>query len=122
MRFLNTIGQRKENRAFTMIEVVVATVIFSLAMAGIFASISNLRQPAVESTQEVTAAFIGKRILEDLRGEVNAETWQAGKLAPGIHNNLPPITQGNQTYTATYTVTDDTDGTSARQVTLNISW
>ncbi len=121
MRFLNTIGQRKENRAFTMIEVVVATVIFSLAMAGIFASISNLRQPAVESTQEVTAAFIGKRILEDLRGEVNAETWNAGKLTRGIHN-LPDIVQGNQTYTATYTVTDDTDGTSARQVTLNISW
>lgn len=104
-----------------MTEVVIATLIFSLAMAGVFASISNLRQPAIESTQEVTAAFIGKRVLEDLRKDVSAATWNSGNLAIGTYGPIEAAKVGNQTYFYNYIVTSD-PGTNARQVTLNVYW
>lgn len=122
MKILGKIRKKNTRIGFTMTEVIIATLIFSLAMAGVFASISELRQPAVDSSQEVTAAFVGKRILEDLRSEVSAETWNStGNLIPGsTYTNT--VVVGNTTYTTSYTVTTDPDGTSARKVILNITW
>ncbi len=122
MKILAKLHQKTRLKAFTLTEVVIATVIFSLAMAGVFASISNLRQPAVESSQEVTAAFIGKKILNDLRSEVSAPTWNTtGNLTLGPHGPLTAINVGGIDYTPTYIVEAD-PGTNARKVTLNISW
>ena len=105
-----------------MTEVIVATVIFTLAMAGVFASISQLREPAVESTQEVTAAFLGKRILEDLRSQVNGASWNTtGNLVYGTYTMANVVVSG-KTYFPVYTVTSDPNGTNARKVTLNVTW
>jgi prepilin-type N-terminal cleavage/methylation domain-containing protein len=124
MKILKQVRKKTPLLGFTMTEVIVATLIFSLAMAGVFASISELRQPAVESTQEVTAAFIGKRILEDLRSQVNAQSWDtAGSdLELGTHTGPGPFLIGGRSYTSTYTVIADLNGTSARQVILNVTW
>lgn len=121
MKTLKSLLRKNKIEAFTMTEIIVATVIFTLGIAGLFTTISSLRQPAIESTQEVTAAFIGKRILEDLRGEVNAASWDSGKLATGTHT-MSPINVDGRSYNATYTVLNDPAGTNARQVTLNIIW
>lgn len=122
MKILGKIQKNYKKIGFTMTEVIIATLIFTLAMAGVFASVSELRQPAVESTEEVTAAFVGKHILEDLRMQVSAETWNStGNLIPGsTYTNS--VVVGSRTYYTTYTVTSDPDGTSARKVILNITW
>lgn len=125
MKIFRIISQKNKIQAFTMTEVVIATVIFSLAMAGVFASIANLREPAVESSQEVTAAFIGKRVLDDLRSAVNAESWNdpaTGRLLANTTYPITPVVVSGRTYNGTYRVIDDPNGTSARQVTLNITW
>lgn len=120
MKILSTIHRKKKKEAFTITEVVIATMIFTLAMAGVFASISQLRQPAAESTQEVTAAFFGKWVLDDLRRQVSADTWNNGILANGSTGTITNTIDG-RTYNATYFVVDD-PGTNARQVTLNVTW
>lgn len=122
MKILGKIRKNDKKIGFTMTEVIIATLIFTLAMAGVFASISELRQPAVESTQEVTAAFVGKRILEDLRSQVSAETWNStGNLILGS-TYTDSFSVSSTTYYTTYTVTSDPDGTSARKVILNVTW
>ena len=112
----------QSKQGFTLMEVVISVILFGLAMAGVFTSISQLRQPAVESTEEVTAAFLGKRVLDDLRTQVTAETWNGttSLLYPGnTYTNSFSI--NGKTYTTTYYVENDTS-TSARKVTMNITW
>lgn len=125
MKIFYRLYQKNKTQAFTITEVIIATIIFSLAMAGVFSSIANLRAPSVESSQEVTAAFIGKRVLDDLRSSVNAESWNdpaTGKLLPGTTYPITPVVVSGKTYNGTYSVSPDPDGTNARQVTLNIMW
>lgn len=121
MKIIGSIREQENSPGFTITEVVVAAVIFTIAMAGIFTSISYLRQPAVESSEEVTAAFIGKKILDDLRSQVSAQTWADNSLLSiGDHNTS--VTVGNIEYQITYTVEPDPGGTGARRVTMNVTW
>ena len=122
MKIIGSIRRKKSSTGFTITEVIVAAVIFTIAMAGIFTSISNLRQPAAESSQEVTAAFIGKKILDNLRTQVSAQTWNGvdGLLSLGTHSNS--VTVGNMIYDVMYNVENDPAGTGARRVTLNVTW
>ena len=108
---------------FSIVEVIIATVIFSIVAAGLFATISSLNQPAQESQEAVTAVLIAKQILEELYTEVNATTWDetANKLTVSGPTDLAPIVIGGKTYTPTKTVTADPD-TSGRYVTLTVSW
>ncbi len=125
---------------FTITEVIVSAVIFSLAAAGIFATVSSLNQAGGESSQEISAAYIGKQVLEDLRKEIDAATWNTGALGltadgtcPGaaalnhILSDIPAyaadtITVGSITYTPAYLVECDPDGTSAKRVTMTVTW
>jgi type II secretory pathway pseudopilin PulG len=116
--------------AFSLVEVVVATLVFSLAAAGIIATISALTQPAAQSSREVKAAMLGKQILENLRNSVDAETWgqATSPLSPigGPHNNgtydaIFPIPIDGTDYTPTYQVTDDPD-TEGIWVNTTITW
>jgi prepilin-type N-terminal cleavage/methylation domain-containing protein len=115
--------RRQKNEGFTVVEVIVASVIFALTAAGIFATVSALNQPATESSEEVTAVFLGKRILEDLRKDVDATTWTGGPLDPANSPyTMNAVVVDGVTYTPVYSVMNDPNGTSARKVTLNILW
>lgn len=106
---------------FTIVEVVVAALIFALAVTGVFSAIGALRGPAVASKEDITAAFVGKQVLEDLRTEVDAETWTTGSLANGNYT-LPAVTVDGVAYTPSYLVTNDPGGTQAKKVDLTITW
>lgn len=108
-------------KGFTVTEVVISALIFSIAAAGMFATVSALRQPAAESADEVAAAFLGKRILDDLRAELDATTWDSGNFSVGTHPMAPVVIDGI-TFTPSYDVIADPAGTGARKVTLDITW
>ncbi|MCK5580381.1 MAG: hypothetical protein KAJ18_03820 [Candidatus Omnitrophica bacterium] len=115
----------KSREAFTMTEVVVAAIVFTLASSGIIATVTSLNKPAAESTEYVTAAFLGKKILEGLRKEVDGETWNEGALVPCDSSNpytMQEIIIDDVYYTPIYIVEADPNGTSARKVTLNMLW
>lgn len=129
-----------------MVEIIVSALIFSIAVAGMFATISSLQKPAEESREDISAAYVGKQILEDLRKEIDAETWDTladtGALdvdpggagtcpgAPGMDHNLSDlpgyaidtVTIDSITYTPTYRVDCDPGGTAGKKVTLDIAW
>ena len=123
MKIFGNIRRQNLRNGFTIIEVVVAALIFAIATAGIFATVSSLSKPAQESTEEVTAAFLGKRILEDLRTSVDATTWSLNSsfLSVGTHT-LNSMNIDGIVYTGNYIVTADPSGTASRQVTLNLNW
>jgi len=113
-----------------MVEVVVAAVIFALTAVGFYATISALTAPAEQSSRDVTAAFLGKQKLEELRSAVDATTWDSGSmvanpLAPGVHPAQNVVVDGI-TYSVQYTVFDDNvDGNGrphGRRVSVNVTY
>jgi len=114
----------KRKRGFTLVEIVIAAIIFSLVSIGLYATISALSGPAELSTKETTAAFLGKEALERLRLAVNAEVWDdsspaTNPLAPGPHATSVPV--DGVTYTIQYDVSDDASA-GGRFVNLNVTW
>lgn len=107
---------------FSMVEVIVATLIFAMATAGILATLSALSRPAAESVEDVQAAFIAKEIIENLRSQITADSWKdpSGAFANGSHQQT--ITRGERTYFIVYNVTDDAAGTGAKEVIVNVAW
>ncbi len=113
---------------FTITEVVIATLVFSIVVGGAISALSALKKPAYASKEEVTAAYLAKQILEELRTDVSAENWDSGGLNPnggpsanGTYDNLSTITIDGVTYTPVYQVEDDNE-TGSRKVTLTVNW
>jgi len=122
---MKSIGNIRRNHAqtgFSMVEVIVASLIFSLAAAGIFATVSSLNQPSQDSDEEVRAVFIGKQVLESLRTAVSANTWDTGPLAIGDTYTGNSIIVDGISYDWVYAVEADPYGTGARKVILNVTW
>ena len=123
------IKYRNQREGFTITEVVVAALIFAIATAGVLATATSMRKPAVESSEDVTAAFLAKRILDDLRSQLDAVTWnQTGGpfdtttgTPPGNHL-LNSITVGTTIYKPSYIVEVDPDGTQGRKIDLRVDW
>jgi prepilin-type N-terminal cleavage/methylation domain-containing protein len=118
------INHRK--KGFTLVEVIVASLVFALMVAGIMATITALSVPATESSEEVTAALIGKEVLENMRIAVSSDTFSnifnetGGDSLNGTYT-LAPIPSGGKTYTPAYVVRRDSIN-GAVQVNLTITW
>ena len=129
---------RDTRSGFTIIEVIIASVIFGLVAIGSYSSMAALKKPTMESSEEVTAAYIGRQVLEDLRSQVDAATWDTGALSPtggpggdgsyvtGTNDFVKEVKVGQGTsrevtYRPSYQVTQDTL-TNARQVTVTVTW
>lgn len=115
---------------FSIVEVVVASMVFAIAAVGIFSTIAVIRGPGAMSERKLSAAYYGKRILEELRSRVDSRTWEGGPFGSTgtlpYTNNLAPVVIAGTTYTASYTVTDATPGApgapQVRKVVLTITW
>lgn len=69
---------------FSLVEVMVASVIFSIAIVGIYASLSAVRQQTLNiSDKSLGAALCAQKFLEDRRAAVDMRDWASagGKLA-----------------------------------------
>ncbi|OGX37482.1 MAG: hypothetical protein A3C36_06325 [Omnitrophica WOR_2 bacterium RIFCSPHIGHO2_02_FULL_52_10] len=111
-------GLQKKGFA-SITEVIVASIIFVLAAAGILSTLSMLRPQGSGSTQKIEAAYLGKGIMDDLRKDVDAATWNNpnSRLAAGVHN----LGQSNG-YTVSYTVTQLPPPSNARRLDMTITW
>ncbi len=109
-------------QGFSLVEVVVASVVFAVSAAGVIAMMSSLNKPSEESSDAITASMVGKQILEKLRKDVDMVTWDdpGGALTVGDHTMADVVIDG-KTYTPTYTVVEDAS-TGARRVDLHVDW
>jgi prepilin-type N-terminal cleavage/methylation domain-containing protein len=106
-------------RAFSMVEVVVAAVLFAVASAGIFATISLTNRTA-ESGLRVQAATFAKEVLDQLNSAVDASTWKDpnNRLSPGIHNVPLGSVPDFPACSATYEVSQPDGQNGARKVEI----
>ena len=114
---------RKNQYGFSIVEAMVAALILSISVVGVFATLSSQKAPAAAADKRVLAALAAKQFLEDLRSKVNAVDYNnnTGPLAlgpGGIPQAYGPITWGGL-YTINYTVSA---AGNARKVDLSISW
>jgi len=112
----------KKNSGFSIAEVTVAAVVFSVTALGIISTVSVLRKPAVNWERKTVGTYYGQQLLEDLRAKVDQSNWgDAGSpLAVGTHTVASYLAPNGTAYDATYTVTELPSG--ARQVTLTVNW
>ncbi len=59
--------------AFSLLEVLLGSVIFIISVGGIFATLNAVRTPVTAKTNALTAAVFGKRVLEALRSDVSEQ-------------------------------------------------
>lgn len=106
----------KDKGFASIVEIIVTTVVFVIAAAGILATVVMFRPQGKESSLKIEAAYIGAGIIDDLRRDVNAEEWNdvGSNLAVGNYS----VTSG--IYTINYTITQPTLG--LRHLAMNITF
>jgi len=100
---------------------VIAAIVFVIAMTGVLATIGNIKKPSARTDRSLTAAYVGQEVLEAMRTNVDAGTWDdpSSPLSLGVHNGSKPV--DGVTYTYSYTVAQD-PVSKARQVTVTVNW
>lgn len=110
---------------FSLVEVMVAAIIFSIAVVGIYASLHNVKKQSQDvSDKGLIGALCGQKFLEDRRAAVDMRDWASGgQLAPGTYTSTPDpyCTVNGIAYTITYTIENDATG-FARKATVTVTW
>ncbi len=113
----------KNQKAFaSVLEVIVTSIVFVIAAYGILTSIAMLRPHGSESYREVQAAYHAKNVMDYLRDQINAATWESntGLLATGTRHTR---TIGNYTINWYLTTVDPTtypQGLGPRKLQMNV--
>jgi Tfp pilus assembly protein PilV len=140
------------NVAFSLLEVLLAAIIFVISVAGVFVTLNAVRRPVINKENALKATIFGNQVLESLYSQVSAETWNnqcavANGICPefslylGNHQvpeaNLPPglswpdnslkaanTACGNGCLVYRVSCGDETctDPNASRRVDLNINW
>lgn len=108
---------------FSLVEVMVASVIFSIAVVGIYASLAAVKQQTKDiSDKSLGAALCGQQFLESRRAAVDMRDWTTGLLATtdGFTAGGTCI-QNGITYTISYQIANDAAGHS-RKATVTVTW
>ncbi len=119
------IHMHKKNRAFTLLEVLIAALILSLigiGMANLFISGKRYVQ---HSRERMAGGELGKTFLDPLANDfVREDLWNdpSNCLTSNPSTGCPGSqTIGNITYNPTYSISDVT-GTDLRRVSIDINW
>ena len=89
--------KRLNNTAFSLLEILLASIIFVLTVGGIFVTLDAIRKPVANKELALTSAVFGKQVLEALRSKVTAAsssnfftvcagTCPTFDLALGVHH------------------------------------
>jgi len=60
------------NSAFSLLEILMAAIIFIVSVAGIFATLNAVRGPVIAKENQLAASVFGKQVLEALYSQVTA--------------------------------------------------
>ena len=133
-----------DKRSTTLFEVIVATVIFSLVMAGMVSVFVSGKRHVMHARERMIGGEMGKLFLEPLQLDVSQETWDTGATSNGLtmpaynyttycdsnvahtrNKACPSVASqrkvNNIDYTAQYVV-NPVAGTDLRKVKVQISW
>jgi prepilin-type N-terminal cleavage/methylation domain-containing protein len=119
-----------KKRGFSLVEVIVSVVIFSLVMVGLMSVFIAGNKHIIHTRERMTSAELEKFYLDPLQMYVRQDTWdQAGNQLATAGSPYAGASQtiNNRPFTETHTVADfnsDTAlvGTDLRRVTSTIFW
>ncbi len=60
---------------FSLLEILLASIIFIISVGGIFVTIAAVRRPVMDRGSSLAASVFGKQVLEALRSRVDASTY-----------------------------------------------
>jgi len=106
-------------RGFSMIEVIVAAVIFATAAAGVMATVSITSTPAVNNEARLKGASFGKKVLDTLSKAVKSGMDTSGALTVGPHVYGADPDGDFPGYTANYVVSIVG---GQRKVDITVAW
>ena len=126
---------KKNRNGFTLAEVMISAVIFTISVAGLFSVLSATRNTSDATERQVQAAHLGRQLLEGLRAKVDQRSWPQATWylnCNGVLNNWPttfPNDYPDNPFVQNY-ILQDTDvmytctpqGNGSRLVTLEITW
>ncbi|MFA5093437.1 MAG: prepilin-type N-terminal cleavage/methylation domain-containing protein [Candidatus Omnitrophota bacterium] len=114
------------NKGLTLVEVLIAAVIFVVLAAGLTAVFFAANRQIIHSRERSTSAQLAKLFVDPLQNHVRQDTWNANRI-----NVTDPVdtwvalgsqsVNGN-TYTAQYKVTNVPSDGNLRKVVTKISW
>lgn len=132
-------------KGFSLVEILVATVIFCLVMLGLVSVFVAAKAQIVNSRERMISAEIGKLFVDPLQMDVRQDTWAAGAAGNALtlgttycdsvgghtqNKNCPPVAErelNNSYFSATYVIADGSTvpaltGTDLRQVVTTVTW
>ncbi len=110
-------------KSFTILEVIVGTLLLAIAFGGVFTAFVAARAYVTRANERVVAANLARRALEDLYDHVSADTWNTGALrSPQTDTPEPDYTidanaYDNNTYDVSAVGTHD-----YRQVDMSVDY
>ena len=81
-----------EKRGFTLIEVIVASLILVFTVAGLLFVFSSEKAALERAGRRIQAMDFARQTLEQLKNEVRADRWDIGELR--IHTEAPQALPG----------------------------
>ena len=114
----------------SMIEIIVSMVILALVMVGLINVFVVGKTFTRNTGLRMSGGELGRFFIDPLVSDVRQDLWGDAaavyNLSIGLHDNLPPQTINNITYTYSYNVTEEHFGndpaTTVRKVVMQINW
>lgn len=108
-------------RGFTLLEIIVAMVLFAGVMAGLVGVFVAGKRHVIHSRERMTGGEIEKLFIDPLGMAVRQDTWDANDLKVATGVSLPAQKVNNIDYTGQYDVTA-VAGTDLRKVKVKVNW
>ena len=118
---------KKHLRGFTLTEIIVAAVVLSVAVGGMWASFVGSKRHVIKAKTYLMALHNARYILEKLKADVR-QTGSSGWLSTGTHDVTSWLPTGTGTFkdkynaTAVYVVTSPVSGSNCSKVEVTMTW
>ncbi|MDP2830669.1 MAG: prepilin-type N-terminal cleavage/methylation domain-containing protein [Candidatus Omnitrophota bacterium] len=109
----------RKQLGFSLVEILVATVVFSLVMLGMVSVFVAAKGHIMRSRERMISVEIGKFFIDPLQMDVKQENWDTSIFVLGKSPNTQII--NNTKFTATYVISN-VIGTDLYRVITTITW
>ena len=111
----------KNRRGFSLLEIIMATVLLSLIITGLASVFISGKKLILHTQFRMTGGELGKYFLDPLQLQVRQDQWGTSGFSTG---SLPgqSVVMADRPYTATYTVNRNDPLANITRVKVTISW
>lgn len=108
-------------KGFTLIEIIVSTVILALVIAGLTNIFVVGKRRIVFARSKMQTAELGRLFLDPLQNQVRQDEWASNCLGSNTGCPTSPQNISGMNYAPTYNISN-VSGTNLRRVTVIINW